>query len=315
MNPELIRGTVASAVRWLIPLLIGWLGLEAVPESTLAQISAAVGVVVVFVLSLVWSVREKKKNLAADPNPVVRHMKADLEQLSPPAWALVLMPAAAAAMTVVVGGCVSPKLVEPMAANQIAITAELGARHMGAMSLIRRQTATLAEVQRIAIAGDAHRSLISAGYLIGAPPTFEVDTARLADDVHDPTRSNALLNEIRTGRMGVDGAAAWLTDYAAAIGLGRGAALVDQMLAELQPVASHDAAVAATLAAIDAAAEADLALLAEQTAIGDALVEYARSRPQIELSESLVASVVARIPPTYQEDARALLEWTGRSVQ
>lgn len=66
MNTELLRGMIGSIVRWIIPLIIGWVGIE-VGEEEIGKIATALTVVGVFVVSILWSLAAKNKALRAPP--------------------------------------------------------------------------------------------------------------------------------------------------------------------------------------------------------------------------------------------------------
>ena len=67
LNPEIWRGVIASAARWIIPFVFGLIGLELTAEQTGEAVAWLVAGAV-FVLSLIWSKKEKVK-LLNSPKP------------------------------------------------------------------------------------------------------------------------------------------------------------------------------------------------------------------------------------------------------
>jgi hypothetical protein len=68
MHPELLKGSIASIVRWLIPFLLGWLGIEW-SEDRIGEAATALTVLIVMGLSILHSINEKKKLLRQQPAP------------------------------------------------------------------------------------------------------------------------------------------------------------------------------------------------------------------------------------------------------
>lgn len=270
-----VRDWLGSNIRhWLVLLFVTKLGWSAMGEHIdvfslgLTNFLIAAGGIGFTALYSAW---RSSHDRAAPPPP------GNPTQLpgsfAPPLWLLLLVGYATFSLPFI-PGCVSPKTAEPLAQhNQVAVQ-NLAETYGRDLALLRMSIVDRVKLGMVHELGDAHRSLVAAGYVLGG----EASPDKLDADLADPEKSNALLDEVRLGRMSVDGAKAWLSDYAALQRASNSKPLTDAMLAQLAGPSAWAAQANAALEAFDKHAAAVVENIADVRGNADALVEFAGAK-------------------------------------
>lgn len=180
--------------------------------------------------------------------------------------------AAGGAGAVWLGGCAPNTMVREVAADQARTIAAIDAAWNRDLVLLGDLLDASLAWRRTMLLGEAHRGLLSAGYIT---PGLEVDAARFDADLGDASTNNALLEEVRTGRLSADEARAFLRDYALVLRMSDGDARRNELLARLAPIVRHDEAAHALRASLARHAARANELLADARAGGEAVSRFA----------------------------------------
>lgn len=146
--------------------------------------------------------------------------------------------------------CTAPPALAPVVANQGALQARLAGSYAVDLGLLRSLASSNLAAQRAILVGDIEREIIRTDWIDYSKGTFSAP--KFAADLATPDKINAVLEDVRAGRLGEDRAMTWLSDYAGVERLsdprGRRAA----MIASLGRVVTFDRASSDLLGAIDA---------------------------------------------------------------
>ena len=180
------------------------------------------------------------------------------------------------AATLSLAGCVTPNTAAPVAAQHVLVTNRVAESYAADLALQHALVANTAAALRTTLLGTVHRELIVAGYIV--PPLYSVDAAKFDADLADASKSNALVREVRDGRLTRAQAVAWLNDYAAIQTVPSAADLRRAMLGRLGPLRQFDADTEAAFAALRARAASVADLLAAASADAEALRDFAEAK-------------------------------------
>ncbi len=186
-------------------------------------------------------------------------------------------------------GCLSLHDARPALESQRDAVERLARAGEEDAGLLRAQAEALIAVRRTMLTGSIHRSFIARGYLSGAG---EADSARLETDLADPAVGNALIDDIRAGRLTPQGAAMLLGDYALAARMAtrRGTRL--ELLARLGAVRQFDELAAALLRALDERAAAVRSIARDALESSGALLDASARAPGLDDAGASAARVL-----------------------
>ena len=179
---------------------------------------------------------------------------------------------ALSAGVVCVGGCVESGAAREVAGAQQQTITALASAYAADLALLNDLLGRVLAAQRVILLGELHREMLSRGYLT---VEFEADLDRLRDDLGDASVANALVNEVRVGRMSAAQAEVFLVDYALSVRMSDGGRARDTMLARLAVVSDHDASSTALMGALSAHADDVGGLLEDADANARAIGEFA----------------------------------------
>lgn len=206
-------------------------------------------------------------------------------------------------------GCQAPASMQRFAeVNQSVVTA-VAEGYTGDHALLGVLLDSSLKTQRELQVAAIKRELVSAGYLTPAPPpaTVAADTDKLKRDIATPEVTNALVAEVRLGRMSFEQASTWLRDYAASGGFSDPDPPRRGLISQLDPIVRFDAASADLLAAHAARGEGIASALSELDRSAAAVVSYAKGRPIAEVASSVATGVVGSLPQGPRRDAALAL--------
>ncbi len=202
-------------------------------------------------------------------------------------------------------GCAAPASAGAVSANQIAATSVVAKAYADEHVLLVKTTSTILAARRADLVSSIYVSFAKDGFITpeGADP------AKFAKALGDPANQNALVLEVRDGRMTQTAAGAFLDDFAKSAALSDSAGYRRAAIEKLGPVVAYDSAARSLLAALDArrasvqrvydSISADAAALAALSAPGSP-----------DAAGAVVAAsggLVALIPDPAQRDAVAAL--------
>lgn len=188
--------------------------------------------------------------------------------------------------------CAQPGAVLDVSTNQRVTIARLAESYGRDLALLNDLLARAMASRRVLLLGELHRELLTHGYIT---PGSDAETAHLDDDLADAGADNALLREVRTGRMRGEEARAFLADYALVLRLNDGGASRDRMLARLAPIAEHDRAAASLMNAMTSHADRVATLLGDADANAAVIAEFGAAGPSIDdFGEHTIREVWAR---------------------
>lgn len=178
----------------------------------------------------------------------------------------------AAGMVIALTGCAAPSTVGGVASAQHKTISDLAISYAADLALLRDLVDRTLRERRVLLLGSLHREMLTRGYI---SPALEPSPDRFAGDLNDASQHAALIDEVRTGRMGAADAAAFLHDYALSLRMNDAGATRNALLARLSPVIVHDRGARSIRDAMDDRAEAIAALLADAEANAAAVAEFA----------------------------------------
>lgn len=175
-------------------------------------------------------------------------------------------------------GCVPPRSLSPTLEAQRAAVDAIHASYDTDLALLRAQLDAALAVRRTFLLGRIDRELVDAGYL---------DAAELGDalraDLADPAISNAVVDDLRAGRLSVAEAERLIADYRAAETLSDAVCerIRGELLNRLGVVREFDASVAAVRGAM-VDHTADIAWLFQEAGqSSEVLRAYAGQSPRL----------------------------------
>lgn len=188
--------------------------------------------------------------------------------------------------------CAQPGAVLDVSANQRVTIARIAESYGQDLALLNDLLSRAMASRRVLLLGELHRELLTHGYIT---PGSDPEMTRLDADLGDADADNALLREVRAGRMRAEEARAFLADYALVLRLGDGGVLRDRMLARLAPIAEHDRAAASLIDAMTAHADRVATLLEDADANASAIASFGALEPGIDaFGEQTIREVWAR---------------------
>lgn len=204
-------------------------------------------------------------------------------------------------------GCVQPKAAQPVAESNAKLVSALGDAYLGDLIAFRASVNRSLEAESIVVVGDIHRSLLVAGYVgsDGAKPE------KFNDDLPLPEKKNALLNEVRLGRLSKEAAAQWLNDYATLMKASNGKPVRDRMILTLAEGQEFTDARDALLAAFEQHFNRVAETVKQSRAGADSIVAFTSARYELQdLASSQVeklwtSNVSARLKDNPGAKARA----------
>lgn len=150
-------------------------------------------------------------------------------------------------VALVLPACMQPAAASKVAANNDAVVRAVAESYVGDLVAMRGVLVGTLDAQEAIVIGDTERELISAGYITPNGPDFNP----FDDDLPNPEKTNALISEVRLGRLSVAEAKRWLIDYTTLKRASNTAELRRSMLLGLGPGSDFSAARNAVLAAFD----------------------------------------------------------------
>lgn len=301
-DPETLRPLIASTARFMIPLIFGLFHKELTPAEVNEAVTWAVGGVL-WIVSLFWSNAENKKLLKTKTPERLQSGPATDKTFRSLLPALILIPALAA----MIPGCTAPKAAQPVAQSNLTGIDLIAQRHQAALILLAKSTDSTLRIRRVTTAGDAHRSLILAGYL-GGPSATIANLDALMEDLTTDTTGNALIDTVNSGSLTPEQATAWLSAYASARATGN-RDMADDLLAALDPVAAFDEIADAIRESIAQAATFDAILIGQVQQDARSLADFtALDFTSIELAATAEEYLIGKVDPQIRDDALLLFK-------
>ncbi len=183
--------------------------------------------------------------------------------------ALALLAGAAGGM---IPACASHDALAPIAVQHAATLEALHAHTEASRVLLERHVDSAIEIRRIALTGRIHRELLRLGLMT---PDSEPVLGKLEELTGDAATSAALVEEIRTGRMTLEQAQAWLTDYALTCKMSEGTNAKRTLLAQLSPIETFETGAQSLRKAVTTHGESISVLIAELRADAQTIDIYA----------------------------------------
>lgn len=248
--------------------------------------------------SLAWSYIENHRIKSGKPPfpPVA----------GPPVILVVLVSATLASSP----SCVRPEQARPVIGYQHEAILLMRDRLAKAGALLEQQVASAIAARRVLLAGEIHRSFISAGYIEELPPnSVPVVSKFQADVVADPPVENALVAEVRAGRLTVVTAGHWLADYVLATNMVDADAAKDRQISKLLVVEDFDRVSALALDAVRQSNAENARLSAEALDLNDSLRQFAEARYYgFEIADTASASILSKVPEKDRRPVANLLD-------
>lgn len=215
------------------------------------------------------------------------------------------------ALPLLVGGCLSPNAAQPVAQSTLAHARALEAAHTQDLAALRAAAETLLRIRRERLLTELQLEFVARWTTPdGRPDAIALDAA-----LADPDDGSALVADLRAGRLSRDNAARLLADFAASEALSNAPEARRALLANLSPVAQHDADALAVLAALDERAAQIARLHAELQADAGAVAQFTGAEPALDAASRAAALELWNLAaaatlhnPTQREAAQRLLE-------
>lgn len=213
----------------------------------------------------------------------------------------------ATALLGAMAACVRPAELRPVLADQSEAIRRLTESGRAAIAANRAMAEAALRSARVDLVRSIELSIGEAGYAT----TAGADLEKFRADLADASVTNAIVGEVRLGRMTAPRMEALLRDWATSWKLAEGRPVRDALIGRLAPVERFDADAALLLEAIDRAAAHQRTLAAEAAAANETLVQYAATPAPWEAAADAWQAPAMKMagPPGSESAARAAKLW------